>query len=575
MLLQELRRLAAELEEELPREGYARRRVRYLVQLDLNGRFLGLVDLAESPKAPGKWGTQQEIPDAGSGRTSGIRPALLVDRPDYVFGLSASGKETRVTAARAAFLELVAECAQATELTEVGAVERYLRSGHIPDELEPDGGLVSFAVGETRPADLAEVSRFWARKLRGEPAGPELECLVCGKVGAPADPWPVTIKGLPGVVSSQLVSANAPAFESYGLTGSATSPACFDCALQVGQALNWLLAREAHHLRTLEASVFVFWSRGGNGFDIGRLLSSPEPDEVRELLETPRTGRRGSLELEAERFYAAELSPNRTRIVLRSWIDASLDEVRQHLRDYFAGQAMVQPDGAPVRPIPLWRLAMATTRGGRDRAGLHPALVQDLLATALSGTALPWRVAAAVLRRLHADRGGISQPQAALLKLALRPAHSPQEVFMQLDLSDRSPGYLCGRLLAELEAIQRAALGNPKASLTDRYFGAASSAPATVFGQLLRMATQAHLPKLRRDKRGAYVRLDRQLQDIMAGLPGFPATLTLREQALFALGFYHQKAADRQAVEAAKAAKATVAAELAAIVDTDEEETDQ
>ncbi len=146
---------------------------------------------------------------------------------------------------------------------------------------------------------------------------------------------------------------------------------------------------------------------------------------------------------------------------------------------------------------------------------------------------------------------------------------------MQLDLSDRSPGYLCGRLLAELEAIQRAALGNPKASLTDRYFGAASSAPATVFGQLLRMATQAHLPKLRRDKRGAYVRLDRQLQDIMAGLPGFPATLTLREQALFALGFYHQKAADRQAVEAAKAAKATVAAELAAIVDTDEEETDQ
>jgi hypothetical protein len=59
------------------------------------------------------------------------------------------------------------------------------------------------------------------------------------------------------------------------------------------------------------------------------------------------------------------------------------------------------------------------------------------------------------------------------------------------------PAYKCGRLLAVIERIQSAAIGNPNATLTDRYYGSASTAPASVFGVLLRM-TQPHLSKLRK-----------------------------------------------------------------------------
>ena len=98
--------------------------------------------------------------------------------------------------------------------------------------------------------------------------------------------------------------------------------------------------------------------------------------------------------------------------------------------------------------------------------------------------------------------------------------------------------YKCGRLLAVIERIQSAAIGNPNATLTDRYYGSASTTPASVFGVLLRM-TQPHLSKLRKQNQGQAIALERALQDAMPDR--FPTTLSLTEQGLFALGYYHQR----------------------------------
>ncbi len=123
----------------------------------------------------------------------------------------------------------------------------------------------------------------------------------------------------------------------------------------------------------------------------------------------------------------------------------------------------------------------------------------------------------------------------------------------RLDTSCKSPGYLCGRLLAELEAAQYQAV-RPKATLVDRYYGAASASPAIVFGNLLR-GSQAHMAKLRKEKPSAYTAIDARIQDILSDLCEFPKTLNLKEQALFALGYYHQKAANRAAALEHKQAK--------------------
>ena len=113
-----------------------------------------------------------------------------------------------------------------------------------------------------------------------------------------------------------------------------------------------------------------------------------------------------------------------------------------------------------------------------------------------------------------------------------------------LESAHPSPAYHCGRLLAILESVQRAALGSVNATIVDRFYGAASATPSTVFGALLRGA-QPHLAKLKRDRPGAHVNLQRRLEEVCSRIDDWPATLPLKEQALFSLGYYHQRAHDR------------------------------
>lgn len=115
---------------------------------------------------------------------------------------------------------------------------------------------------------------------------------------------------------------------------------------------------------------------------------------------------------------------------------------------------------------------------------------------------------------------------------------------IQLDMNNPDPGYLCGRLMAVLESIQRLAIPNANATITDRFYGTASSAPASVFGNLIRKS-QSHLAKLRKERPGTERALQERLETIQAGLNTFPKTLTLEQQGLFGLGYYHQRANDR------------------------------
>ena len=112
---------------------------------------------------------------------------------------------------------------------------------------------------------------------------------------------------------------------------------------------------------------------------------------------------------------------------------------------------------------------------------------------------------------------------------------------MSLDTGNTDPGYLLGRLFSSLENLQRAALGaQVNATIRDRFYGAASATPASIFPVLLRNA-QNHLGKLRRDKAGLAVNLEKEIGQIIDALPPhFPRSLPIEEQGRFAIGYYHQ-----------------------------------
>jgi CRISPR-associated protein Csd1 len=237
------------------------------------------------------------------------------------------------------------------------------------------------------------------------------------------------------------------------------------------------------------------------------------------------------------------LSASGGRAVVRDWIDATLDRVVENAARWHERQRVDDGWGEPWRPLGIFALAMATEREPRD---LSPVTLRMLLRSAITGGPLSWTLLERAVQRCRVEDGPGRQ-HVALIRLVLtgRPhTEGREEVSVGLNEDHPSAAYQCGRLLAVLEASQRAALGEVGAGIVDRFYGTASTAPLTVFPRLIRGA-QPHLGKLERDRPGAARAIETRMEEVLARLDGFPVTLSVEEQGLFALGFYHQKAADR------------------------------
>lgn len=125
-----------------------------------------------------------------------------------------------------------------------------------------------------------------------------------------------------------------------------------------------------------------------------------------------------------------------------------------------------------------------------------------------------------------------------------------------LDLGQKEPAYLCGRLLAAYDGLQYAASGEVNLTVADRYYALASTDPRIAFPKIEDLGHK-HLRKLRRDRMGAAVRIEQQIEELHDALGEsagykFPSRLSLEDQGRFALGFHHQKAASYAAARAAK-----------------------
>jgi CRISPR-associated protein Csd1 len=187
---------------------------------------------------------------------------------------------------------------------------------------------------------------------------------------------------------------------------------------------------------------------------------------------------------------------------------------------------------------------------------VDPNLAGRLFLSILTGSIFPPAILQVALGRIRNEpedtgRGRVkhSRERLALIRALLNRRIRSQdpiltslnvikEISVMLDPTCDNNAYCLGRLFAVLEKRQGEAIGNPGATITDRFYGAASATPVVVFGQLLRKA-QHHLAKMN----GPFYSM--KIQEILNRLQprdAFPPTLSLEEQGLFALGFYHQKA---------------------------------
>jgi CRISPR-associated protein Csd1 len=568
MLLEKLSEYADRLD--LPPTMYLKTPIRWLIDLDQEGNFLGFV-ATEGKGGKNDRGKEFLAPHAQRSSTA-VRPKLLVDNGEYVLGKAREqSKPVQVEKCRKAFTELVKRCAEATKEPTLRAVQQFLEcldlaNIPLPADFDP-GHILTFRVGSIMPIDLLSVRHFWASTATGatddaaEAVNSQMECLICGELRRPLKRLPFKIKRIPGGQTSgmALISANVPAFESYGLEASLIAPTCHECGERFSNAANELIVDERTHL-TVGPLVYLFWTKEEHGFSVASLLSNPEPDEVRALIRAAFSGQETAIEVEVTPFYATAFSASGARVVVRDWLDTTVAEVKRHLARYFALQRLVDRDGQEGRPLGLYSLAASTLPSASKMRDAHkelsPNVPKALLHMALKSGPLPlWLLFQAVKRNRAEQR--VTRNRAALIKMVLQsqsPTVPQEDTMAELDSTNPNPAYLCGRLLAVLEAVQRAAIPGANTTITDRFFGSASSAPASVFGSLLRGA-QAHMSKLRRERPGTYEALARRLEDIQAGLSAFPKTLTLEEQGFFSLGYYHQRASDRAGARAYRQAQ--------------------
>lgn len=561
MLLAKLKEYADERMEGQLAPLYGMTPVAWVVVLNSDGLPIERrpISRIDPSTARGKRGKDMAAPEVV--RAAGIKPLLLADNGEYTFGRARDPKkQKRVDKAHAAYRDLLDRCAAATAEPSVRAVRRFYERGGA-DLLELDeewdfGLKVTFEVSHEgawcRPIDLPTVQEFWL-SINQPDSDTSDQCLVCGERKPVLDRLQAKIKGVRGGQSAgtSLISANSDAFESYGLKLSRVAPTCLECGEAFTRAANALIADENTSL-AVGGTTFIFWTRQKVGFDFGSFMQDPDPAQVKALLDSVRKGRSVSVENDTE-FYAAALSASGGRAVVRDWIDTTVGRVRERVGQWFDLQRIADPrdedpTGENPRPLSLFRLAVSTVRKADD---LPVTTSRALFRCALRGTHLPTDIAYQAVRRNRAEQK-VTRERAALIKLVLLSQPDKRQLvaketnyMVALDKEHPEAAYHCGRLLAVIESVQYAAArGRVNATVVDRFYGAASSTPAAAFAALLR-DTQPRLAKVAKLNQAQHGGLQKSLMEVCGQITEFPKTLSLMEQALFSLGYYHQRAHDR------------------------------
>jgi CRISPR-associated protein Csd1 len=233
------------------------------------------------------------------------------------------------------------------------------------------------------------------------------------------------------------------------------------------------------------------------------------------------------------RFYILGFSLNKARLALRFRHDCSVDELKDRIGEHFRCLEMETSSERDMENPGIWHLLKETARETKD---ISPLLGGALMRSILEGRNYPLNLYNGVLGRIRADQR-ITYLRAAILKAVLTRNYKDiiKEVPMSLNKERKDTAYLLGRLFAVLEKAQLDALGKVNATIKDRFYGAASATPQSVFPRLLRLA-QHHIAKAEY----GYIS-DKNIAEIMENITVFPSHLNLQEQGLFAIGYYQQR----------------------------------
>lgn len=557
MILQALNeyyeRLADDPETGIPLLGFGREKIHFALVLDQDGRLLQVKDLREKVKNK-PVSKSFTVPVLGKKRSVGIEPNFMWDNTAYVLGRDAKGKKERALRCFDSFKTLHHDIGDVLDDPGMAAVLCFLDSWN-PENApslkhwdEMAGTNIVFQLdGELAFIhDRRTVQDAWRRRLGKEGSGMVATCLVTGQESAIARLHPA-IKGVMGAQSSGagVVSFNLDAFVSYEKKQNFNAPISEGAAFAYTTVLNYLLRYESPQKIRIGDATTVFWAERASPIEgfMGIILDprddTADVSEVRLFLEAVRDGKQPEgIGDPGVQFFILGLSPNASRLSVRFWYASTVGEISSKIGQHFRDMAIVR--GQKDREFPgIWWLLRETAVQGKTE-NIPPLLAGALMRSILTGAVYPQGMLSALISRIRADQS-INYIRAAMIKACLnrnyRIHNTAKEVSMSLDRESTNIAYRLGRLFAVLEKAQKDAISGANTTIKDRYYGSASATPSVVFPQLLRLA-QHHIQKVEYGGR-----TDKMIEEVMGGINGFPAHLSLDEQGMFAVGYYHQRQA--------------------------------
>ena len=404
---------------------------------------------------------------------------------------------------------------------------------------------------------------------------PSVFCLITGKRGPVTRVHP-TIKGVVGALptGASLVSFNHDSFTSLGKKQGENAPTSEAAAFRYGTALNHMLVRDSRNRirRPIGDATMIFWADAGDHKAASAaddwyasLVNSDVTDEqeaakIRSELEKIAEGKPIS-ELRSDiapdtRFYVLGLSPVDARLSVRFWQAGTFDQFAHGLAMHFQDLRLEPPPCHWGAAPSVNRLLVKTTAILEKFENIPPLLAGEVMRAVLTGERYPQSLLVAVIMRLRAgarDNVALLGWRAAVIRAVLerdaRLSKRKDGIPVSLKQDHQNTGYQLGRLFAVCEWVQEVAIGsNINASIRDKYFGAASATPASVFPLIVRGA-QSHLAKARKNRPGSYKLIERYLNEIFGQFTPetgaeaiWPRHLRLQDQGEFAIGYYHQRA---------------------------------
>jgi len=552
-------RLGSDLEE----PAFESKPVRFFLEVAADGRFLGFIERTDSIERGKKTVTvvqQLSIPKSPVSRNSGLHPLLACDDMKYVLGPGPWTRPEEVQNQQErhdAFIALLRKANAATADPDLESVVRFY-----DDPVQVEAARADLATRKPAPGNMIglyanvplvlnpAVRDYWrahynsAFGVRSQKGG-EGMCLISGLVG-PIAATHDKIKGV-GNLGGQaagvsLMSFDKAAFRSYGWEQNANSPVSPSRAAAYVLALNDLLKTGGTQRRDHAGIGFVFWTKLSTHDDTYDTIENATPAQVNKLLQLDPIAVR-----DPDQFYFLGVSGNGGRLLVRHWYHESLLRVKRNVAAYFEDLRIANAfTGAIADPPPLWRLLKAIARDEPP-----PDRILQLLQRAIEGQPLGRSMLAAALNRLRAAKGPdrFNPQRAGLIRLCTNDITRDEGTTPMndtLDSGQTKPAYLCGRLLAIYDALQYQAQGDLNMTVADRYYSLASTNPMAAFPRVDDLG-QKHLRKLRRDKRGVMIAVEREIQQIHQLLANecgakFPGPLNLEDQGRFAIGFHHQRA---------------------------------